>query len=223
MEPVIRVRPFGFDRVFHFATPEIAAQADVSEREGQIAALHAEIERLIEAHAIALAQAHTDGFQAGLHQARTERDAALLAAIDALHDALDDVDERLIDAAGAMKTDAADVALSAAEALAGHAVAINPALAIDEALGRVLLQVARGTRLDIRVNPVLVEAVERSVEARKAHERRKLLIAVIPDEAIEPGDARILWEEGGVAVDAAARRQAVLDEIAPLLRDNAQD
>ncbi|MBB5685273.1 FliH/SctL family protein [Sphingobium boeckii] len=223
MERVIQVRPFGFDRVFHFATADLAAKAEDAEAAAEIAGLQREIARLMDLHEVELSQARADGFEAGLHQARTERNAALLAAVDALHGALDDIEEHLIDAADAMKEDAADVALIAAEALAGHAVATAPALAISDALGRVLRQVARGTRLDIRVNPTLVDEVERCVEARKGQERRKLSITVLPDETIAAGDARINWDEGGLAIDAAARRQAVIDEIAPLLGQNSAD
>lgn len=223
MEPAIRVKPFGFDRVFHFATAELAMKAADAETAERIDALHGEIARLVDVHAMELRQARADGFEAGLHQANSELNAALLAAVDAVHDALGDVDERLIEAVDAMKKDAADVALIAAEALAGHAVAAAPAQAIGDALGRVLRQVARGTRLDIRVNPALAEEMERCVEDRKGQERRKLSIAVIADETVVSGDARIMWDEGGLAVDAAARRQAVLDELAPLRGINSSD
>ena len=41
---------------------------------------------------------------------------------------------------------------------------------------------------------------------------------MVPDADIPVGDARIGWEEGGLALDAAARREAVLTELETLLK-----
>ncbi len=112
------------------------------------------------------------------------------------------------------------MALAAAHVLAGHAIDHAPPRAIDEALGRVLQQVARGTRLVVRVHPALLADVQRMLAARQAQDRRKLSITVVGDEATPEGDALIFWDEGGLAVDMRARRAAVLAELGPLLRDH---
>jgi flagellar assembly protein FliH len=153
-------------------------------------------------------------------QARREREVALLSAADAIHAAIDEADARLAEAADTMAKDAAAVALAAAEMLAGHAIDQAPARAIDEALDRVLRQVARGTRLTIRVHPSLLSEVQRLIVARQEQDRRKLSIVAVADEATAEGDALIFWDEGGVAIDKAARRAAVLAELGPLLAGN---
>lgn len=214
------VKPFGFDRVFNplGAEPgkeESAPTADLAEVE----ALREEIERLARDHGAELARARADGYEAGLRHARGEREAALLAALDAIHAAFETVDERLVSAAQGMTQDAAHVALLAAEMLAGHAVALAPGRAIDEALGRVLKQVARGTRLSVRVSPALCEEIERLLAVRQGFERRKFQVTVLPDPEMMHGDALIAWEEGSLAVDAGARRAAVLAEMGPLLAE----
>jgi flagellar assembly protein FliH len=219
MDSAIHIKPFGFDRVFRFAGVEAPTAGDGGEiaAEAQARELQAQIVRILEEHQVELAQARADGFEAGLWQARHDRDAALLAAVDALHGALDDVDMRLTESEQAVSRDAAQVAVSAAEALAGHALALDPLFAIDAALGRVLRQVRRGTQLGIRIHPSLAADIGRRIADRQALDRRKLSIAVLPDDNLTPGDAHIVWEEGGLIVDGAARRAAVLAELDPLL------
>ena len=220
MEAAIHVKPFGFDRVFRFpSAPEEAPPASVDEAifQQRIASLEADIARLRAEHIEILARARSDAFAAGLAQARSERDAAVLAACDALHATLDDIDARIAQATEAVMKDAAKLAFTAAEVLAGHAVEQAPARAADEALGRVLDQVSRGTRIGIRVHPAIAEDMERLIAVRVSKERRKLSLTVIADEEMAESDALIFWEEGGLAVDAAHRRAAILAELGPLL------
>lgn len=211
------IEPFGFDRVFRFASAEAEEKAGGDAVHEQLAALEARIERLREEHAAELARARADGFEAGLEQARHERDAALLAATDALHAGLDDIVRRFDEVADHVACEAGSVALLAAEMLAGHAVQLEPARAIEEALARALDQVARGTRVTVRVHPTMREALEGVVAARQASERRTLSIIVVDDPTVAPADARIGWAEGGLGVSAEARRKAVLAELAGLL------
>ncbi|WP_395391289.1 hypothetical protein WBP07_12080 [Novosphingobium sp. BL-8A] len=217
------IEPFGFDRVFRFASAEAEEKEGGEAVHEQLAALEARIERMREEHSAELAHARTDGFEAGLAQARHERDAALLAAADALHAGLDDIARRFEDVADHVACEAGSVALLAAEMLAGHAVALEPARAIEEALARALEQVARGTRITVRVHPTMREDIERIVAMRQTSERRSQTILVVEDGNVAPADARIGWAEGGLGVDAAARRKAVLAELAGLLSSERED
>lgn len=222
MEAAINVKPFGFDRVFRFAAGEPPPKTNNGELHQQIADLEAQIAALREVHAVEILRIRAEGYEAGLMQARAERDTALLAATDALHAALDDVDARLASTAETMMRDAADLAYMAADVLAGHAVARAPERAIDEALGRVLQQVTRGTQIGIRVHPSLAADMEELIAKRRSQERRKLALVVLEDADMAPGDAQIFWDEGGLGVDAEARRAAVLAEIGPLLNNGAE-
>jgi flagellar assembly protein FliH len=218
IEAAIHVKPFGFDRVFHMAGSD-AAPLDAHTLGERIEGLRARIASMEEVHREELAIAGADGFARGLDQARQERDAALLAAADAIHAAIEQIDARFADTAEAMAHDAAEVALAAADMIAGHAVAAAPVRAIAEALDRVLRQVARGTQLAIRVHPALADAIGPLVEPRGS-ERRRVSLAVLPDAALTVGDAVIFWDEGGLAIDAAARRQGVMAELQALLVEN---
>ena len=79
--------------------------------------------------------------------------------------------------------------------------------------GRVLTQVARGQELRVRVHPDLAERMEAVIAERQSRDRRRLSLTVIADDALAVGDALIAWEQGGLTLDAAARRAAILTEL----------
>ncbi|MDX5985996.1 FliH/SctL family protein [Sphingomonas echinoides] len=208
------VQRFAFDRVFTEMGP---TPFDMPDSMLDQAALRAELDARKADHENALSIARADAFEAGLAQARTERDAALLCAIDAMHGALDALDARFAETTRRIVADATDVALAAADAIAGRALVRDPTGLIDDGIGRVLQQVARGTELQVRVHPDLVEAVEQRVATRQAADRRKLHVGVVPDATLAPGDALIDWEQGGLLLERAARLAAVESELASLL------
>lgn len=128
------------------------------------------------------------------------------AAIDALHATIEDVDSRLEAIAEATTREAVVLVEVAAELLAARTPAT---LAIDDAIGRVLRQVARGQEIEVRVHPELVDEVERLVAVRQAGDRRRLAIGVTGDATLAVGDSHIHWDRGGVLLDAAQRSEAV--------------
>lgn len=217
MDASFHIRPFAFDRVF-----AVAAAADRSGRYedllAQMAALESDAARAkADGHA-ALTAARAEAFEAGLTHARAETGAAMLGAIDALQASIEQIDLNLADVARDMTADATQVALAAADLLAARALVAAPAAAIDEAIGRVLKQVARGQDLQIRVHPDLVADITRVIAVRQGGERRQLNLHVVADHAVAMGDAGIEWDGGGLSLDAAARREAIRDELASLLQ-----
>ena len=211
-----RAQPFGFDRVFQTGEPRQAEPQDTTDHVHELLTRLAVIEADRQEE---LARARSEAFQAGLDAARAEASTALLSAADAIHAGLDDLDQRFADTVARHARAAAEIALAAGEALAGHAIDVAPLRAVEEALGRVLGQVARGTRLTIRVNPADHEALAALLLERQDRDRRRLHLVAEPDGAVPRGDAAIGWEEGGLAVNAAARRAAVLAALDPALRD----
>ncbi|WBY09449.1 FliH/SctL family protein [Sphingomonas sp. 7/4-4] len=214
------VERFAFDRIFSTPASE-SATVPSGDMLLEISALRAELALLrLDVNAqIALARA--EGFEAGLAQARAERDVALLSAVDALHAGIESLDERFEDVSRRVTGEAAEIALAAADMIAGRAIDAAPVETIDAAIGRALSQVARGTELEIRVHPDLIEAIEARIADRQSRDRRKLNLNVVGDVTITVGDAMIGWEQGGLALDATARRQAVLDELETLLPSSA--
>lgn len=215
-EQAITTSKYRFDRVFT-AVESGRGTAGMADLAARAAIAQAELDLMRDERDRAIALARAEGYEAGLADARLERETATLAAVDSLVSSIEDFDHRLDDLAKASRADAAELALAAAELIAAQTIADLPGKAIDDAIGRVLKQVARGTDLTIRVNPELRPEIERLVSERISHERRKLSIHVFSDPALLPGDALIGWDEGGLSLDAAARRAAIAEELEPLL------
>lgn len=210
MHADFHVKKYGFDRVFSLGASK--PEVNPSDLQLQVLELQAEIERLKQERDEDLARARADGFEAGLVRARSDREAATLAAVDALNAALENVERRFEDAETRISQEAAEVALAAADFMAARALEQAPWAAIDQAIGRVLRQV-RGQTLQVRVHPSLVADIGRLIEARRSQDRRRLSIDAFADETLAPGDAIISWEQGGLVLDAAARREVVRAEL----------
>jgi len=219
MDTSFHIRPFAFDKVFEAipAGPSSLGPDDDIDMALRVAALEAELALARHGFNEELGRARADGFEAGLSHARTERDAALLIAADGLHAAIEGIDAQLEQVAGDLAHEAAAVAHAAAEQLAARALTELPAAAIDEAIGRVLRQVARGQEIQVAVAPALVAEMEQLVAVRQNGDRRRLAISVVADGSLQPGDAHINWEQGGVILDAAARAAVVRDALEALL------
>ncbi len=218
MDAAFHIKPFAFDRVFTAAPPR-PTRSSALDLELEVESLRAELETLRRDHGTELARARADGFEAGLYQARTEREAALLAAADALQASLETIDEEFEAATATVTRDATEVALAAADVMAARALEHAPEQAIEDALARVLQQVGRGPTLLVKVHTSLAEEMTQLVQLRVSRERRRMTIDVVGDPALALGDALILWNEGGLRLDAAARRAMVLEELASLLGD----
>jgi len=216
MHAHVHVERFGFDRIF--AVPPGRSAPIGPDAALEVATLRAELALLKSEQESALALARAQGYETGLAQARAEREVALLSAVDALQAGIEVIDAQFAEVSERVTGEAAEIALAAADMIAGRALETAPGAAIDEAIGRALSQVARGTELLVRVHPDLLEDIEGRIADRQSRDRRKLNLIVVPDADIPVGDARIGWEEGGLALDAAARREAVLTELETLLK-----
>lgn len=208
MNAFFHIRPFGFDKIFDIAGAAPPG-GNVDDLRLRLAALTAELTLAQHDGEAMLQRGRAEGFAAGLVQAREEQAAALLTAADAIHAAVESVEARLDDIADRTVREAAEIAHAAAGLLAGRALAETPVAAIDEAVGRVLRQVARGQEIQVLVNPGLVTAIEALIAARQSGDRRRLALTAVGDAAIAWGDAHIHWDQGGVILDAAARADAV--------------
>ena len=217
MDNVSKIKPFAFERVFAQAAPAAAVKHDPHLLQSEIDTLRAQVERIELEREEALSRARQDGYEAGLAFARSEREAAVLAAIDALQAGVEQIAEE-VDAAVAKTTaEAAELALAAADLIAGRALEKAPVETIDAALGRVLEQIGRNPKLQIRVHSSLVEEMERVIAARQAGDRRRMFLHVAPDDSLALGDTLITWEGGGLRLEAEARREAVREELDGLL------
>jgi len=214
MDQSFGIKPFCFDTEFAASAPR--ADGRLGEGALEASALRAEMEAMRAEHGAAVERVRNEAYLEGLAQARAERQQAVLAALDALQaewEAFADGREAMI---GHLRTEACALARTIGEALAARALSDTPVDAIDEAIGRVLGQIARGQEVLILVNPDLVEQVEERIGGHQSQDRRRLNLVVQPDEAIPPGDAHMRWEGGGLRLDAQARAAAVFAELEAL-------
>ncbi|MFL9841539.1 FliH/SctL family protein [Sphingomonas sp. ST-64] len=216
MDLSFSTRPFGFDRVFTTRETTCTVEHDSLSQTIRIEALEDEIAHLRRMQNEELARARADGFQAGLDAARNDRETALLAALDALQAGVEGISDERAGFQADTAREAAELVMAVAEHLAGHPLLSCPAQAIDDAIGRALSQVARGTELTVRVNPDMAEQIEERIAQRQANDRRRLNLHIAHDATLAPGDARIEWDEGGLTLDRSAREAAVLRELGNL-------
>lgn len=209
------IHPFAFERVF--ALNNRQPDGDALDLHLQVLSLQAQAAASNAVLAADVQQARADGFAAGLAHARGETTAKTLAAAEGLSSRLDGLSERFAETEALMSTAATEVALAAAEVLAARAIAADPMVAIDAAIGRVLAQAGYRQALQAYVHPSLVASLETLVEGRQGVEQRSLTLTIRGDPEIKPGDVHIVWEQGGLSLDAAARNLAVRAELGLLL------
>ncbi len=202
---------------FRFATEFAATPPDLDDLPPEsalaVAAIRAEMEAMRADHAVELAKVRSDAFAEALAELRDERDQALLAALDALHaewEAFRDARDAMIEM---LRGEASALARAIGEALAARALEAAPAEAIDQAIGRVLGQIARGQEVLVNVHPDLIADVEARIAHRQSLDRRRLNLVVLGDEALAMGDAHLRWDGGGLRLDARARAAAVMAEL----------
>jgi flagellar assembly protein FliH len=211
MEMSSRVKPFAFDRVF--ANQPVTGTNNVAEMQLEIEHLELEISRLRNELEQGLNVARAEAFQAGMDQARADRQSALLAATDALQASVESLAGRLVEVEENVAREGAGIALAAASYLAAREVRSLPAKAIGDAIGRALSQVRRGQPIAVRVHPDLTADIDQLIADRQSTDRRRLNLSVIGDESLIPGDAKLCWENGGLVLDANARSMAIAREM----------
>lgn len=201
----MHARPFAFDQVF--AAPSgVEAALEREQLLDEIARLRGELRRVEQ-------RAFAEGEARALESFRAERDTALLSATDALQVSLEAVEAKYADIEAAVVRDAAELALAAADHLAGVEIARDPARIVDEAIGKVLGELRRGSPIEVRVHPDLTASVEAALRNRQDRDQRTLAVTVIGDAALELGDGRLNWERGGAALDTSERRRMLVDEL----------
>lgn len=164
--------------------------------------------------AAARADSYAEGLRNGLAQAAADRAEVTRQMLGVIADRLD----------GA-RTEAARLAEDQAEAVArlllGTLASVLPAACARHgaaevaALTRAVLPaLAREPRVSIRISPHVARAVEQELARLdpELHGR----VALVPTDAVAPGDVRITWQDGAAVRDAASLWREVAAALAPL-------
>ena len=164
--------------------------------------------------AAARADAYAEGHRNGLAQAAADRAEVSRQMLGVIAD-------RLGDASGEAARLAGEQADALARLLLGTLAAVLPATCARHgaaevaALTRAVLPaLVREPRVTIRISPHVVGAVERELARLdpELHGR----VALVPTDAVPPGDVRIAWQDGAAVRDAAALWREVAEALAPL-------
>jgi flagellar assembly protein FliH len=209
----MNIQPFDFGPRFDtiVAAPSLDALLE------RVAALEAELAAQATAHEAELAEAREAALDRGRDEGRGEASAALQAALDVLHYQLETIEHRLDERVTELTRDAAELALEAADLLAGRIAFSWPQAAVTTAVERVLRDTERAAELAIRVHPSLAPALDLWLAERPHALMRQLVVEIVPDDELSPGDGIVDWRRGGLAIDAAARRTALRAALAPAL------
>lgn len=200
-------RPYAFDRIFAQST--IDSTRNSQDLALQLYAMKDEMEQQRQNFEQELVRARADGFAAGLAQARADAATALIASQVALTREIAQLERCFTETEARIAGVAAGVALAAAEVLAAQAISDAPGAGIDAAIGRVLAQTEFREALRLHLHPSTAEAVRALLARRESTEQRPLMITVHEDPALAAGDAHILWDHGGLSLEASARHDAV--------------
>lgn len=200
-------RPYAFDRIF--AQSAIDATRNPHDLALQLHAMKAEMDQQRCDADAELIRARADGFASGLAQARGDAAAALLSSQSALVRGIAELEASFVATEARIAGVAAEVVMVAAELLAAQAIADTPGMAIDAAVARVLAQTGFRETLHLHIHPAGAETVRALLAARESAEQRPLTITVHENPTLAVNDAHILWDQGGLSLDAAARKAAL--------------
>jgi flagellar assembly protein FliH len=157
----------------------------------------------------ALAAARAEGFRSGQEQARREGDQQLVALMGQLARSCERLlaqqDERM----GAIEAQAAQLAVTTARGLAGAALEDKPLAQLLGAARECLAHARLAPHLVIRVHDSLVEAVDGQITALARETGFAGKLVVLGDPEIAPGDGRLEWADGGIAIERAQLDAAV--------------
>lgn len=161
-----------------------------------------------------VAAARAEGFREGEIHGRQQAEAQLVALASQISRAAEQLLAQDDARAQAVEEQAAQVALAAARALGGAALAEKPMADIEAAVRECLVHARLAAHLVVRVNEAAVESVEGLLKrlAQQTGYAGRLIVLGEPD--IRPGDGRIEWADGGLALDRQLLSQQVEQAVA---------
>jgi hypothetical protein len=78
----------------------------------------------------------------------------------------------------------------------------------------VLPALVREPHVTIRISPHVVRSVEQELD--RLDPELQARVALVPTDAVPPGDVRIVWQDGAAIRDAGALWRKVAETLAPL-------
>ena len=154
--------------------------------------------------AAAEARAYRDGFDAGQREAKAESDRRTALALEEIRIGIQGIAARFSGIETRMETEAVDVAVAVARKLCGTLIAGEPLGEITGLVSDCFSQLVSTPHLVVRINEQLYEPARERIERLAKQSGFEGRLVILAEPAIETGDCRIEWADGGVVLDRAA-------------------
>lgn len=156
-----------------------------------------------------LAAAREEGLQRGRQEAAQATDRASAEALRAIARMMQMMLSGLAAEAQGLRSDALEVAMAAAELMAGHALEQFAPEAVEGFVSEAVAQLRDVPRLVVRIAPEMVEDLAPRLEQVARDAGFDGQVVVRPDPAASGGDVTLEWAEGSIHHDRASSLAAV--------------
>ena len=154
--------------------------------------------------AAAEARAYRDGHEAGQREAKAESDRRAALALEEIGIGIRGIAARFSGIETRMETEAVDVAVAVARKLCSALIAGEPLGEITGLVGDCFAQLVSTPHLVVRINEQLYEPARERIERLAKQSGFEGRLVILAEPAIETGDCRIEWADGGVVLERAA-------------------
>jgi flagellar assembly protein FliH len=156
--------------------------------------------------------AYRNGFAAGQAQAQGEIAQATANALALIADSLVRIERALAGIEARLETEAVEVAVAVADKLAPELIAREPFAEISALATDCFRQLVKTPHIAVRIGADIYDMAKEKLEEIARSRGFEGRLVVEADAALEPGDCRIEWSEGGMTRDRAATL-AVIDDV----------
>ena len=154
--------------------------------------------------AAAEARAYRNGHEAGQREAKAESDRRAALALEEIGVGIRGIAARFSGIETRMETEAVDVAVAVARKLCSELIAAEPLGEISGLVGDCFAQLVSTPHLVVRINEQLYEAARERIERLAKQSGFEGRLVILAEPAIETGDCRIEWADGGVVLERTA-------------------
>ena len=159
-------------------------------------------------------QAHRQGFAAGLAQAQTETAQRLASALALIADGLGRIDRGLTGIETRLETEAVQVAVAVGAKLAPELIAREPFAEVSALATECFRHLVKTPHVSVSVGSELYDVAKDKIEEIARARGFEGRLAVQGDPALQTGDCRIEWADGGLSRDRAAAMASIDEAVA---------
>jgi flagellar assembly protein FliH len=154
--------------------------------------------------AAAEGRAYRNGHEAGQREAKAESDRRAALALEEIGVGIRGIAARFSGIETRMETEAVDVAVAVARKLCSELIAGEPLGEIIGLVSDCFSHLVSTPHLVVRINEQLYEAARERIERLAKQSGFEGRLVILAEPAIETGDCRIEWADGGVVLERTA-------------------